>query len=94
MGSGGETPIRQAIFVVFRKKKQQHFNAIWTSFCTFLEPFERTKLLKFGSHLKELNCLDPTAPLPPYLQVKFKTRLNACILGLIFYVALLLFYVP
>ena len=56
----------------FEKKKI--FYAIWITFYTFLKPFEKTKLLKFGSHLKQLNCPNPN----PYLQVKFKTGLNAC----------------
>ena len=31
-----------------------------------LESFERTKLLKFGSHLKDLSCPAPSASLPTY----------------------------
>ena len=30
----------------------RHLDHIWL----FLELFEKTKVLKFGSHLKELNC--------------------------------------
>ena len=52
-----------------------HFNAIWITFRTFSETFEKTKLLKFKSHLKELNCSVPSDP----SLVKSKTRLNACI---------------
>ena len=64
---------RKTMYVIFRKKNSL-FSAIWITFYTFSDPFEKTKLLKFGSHSKELN-------LPPYLQHKFKTCLNAYILG-------------
>ena len=30
--------------------KNSHFNSIWITFREFLEPFERTKFLKFGNH--------------------------------------------
>ena len=33
-------------------EKNNHFNAIWIKFRTFLEPFERTELLKFERQLK------------------------------------------
>ena len=56
----GLRPSRQAIFVIFRQKIV--FKAIWITFCTFLEPYEITKLLRFESHLKELNCPAPSAP--------------------------------
>ena len=58
------------MFVIFRKKA--FLTPIESHFTRFLDPFEKTKLLKFGSHSKELNCP------PSYLQVKFKTCLNAC----------------
>ena len=63
--------------------ENNHFSSIWITFLTFLEPFERSRrfvILKFGSHKTELICLAPSSL--PYLQVKFKTHLNACILGL------------
>ena len=41
----------------------ERFDLIWITFCTFLEPFEKNKLPKFASHLKELNC----PPLQPLL---------------------------
>ena len=47
-------------FCDFSEKNSQ-FNAICITFRTFLEPIERTKLLKFESHLKKLNS---SAPLP------------------------------
>ena len=43
-----------------------------------------TKLLKFRSNFKELNCLAPSAPLSLLLQVKSKIRLYAHILRLNF----------
>ena len=43
--------------------KSSYFSATWISFRTFFELFERSKLLKFGSHLKELNC--PPIHFPP-----------------------------
>ena len=65
--------------------KNSQFTANWNTFHTFLEPFERTKSLKFKNYLKGLNLLR----LLPHLltaqvqmQVKYKIRLNACILGL------------
>ena len=57
-------------FCDFRKKWP--FNAVWITVYTLLEPFEKTKLLKFGSHSKESNCSTL-----PYLQIKLKTSLNA-----------------
>ena len=45
------------IFVIFQQKKSNNndsqFSAIWITFVTFLEPFERTKLLKLGIRLKK-----------------------------------------
>ena len=32
-----------------------YFNSIWIIFCTFLEPFEITKFLRFESQLKKSN---------------------------------------
>ena len=64
--------------MIFQKKG--HINVVWITFYMFLKPFEKTKFLKFGSHLKGLNCPTPH----PYIQIKFKTGLNACIWGLNF----------
>ena len=36
---------------------------IWITFRIFLETIKRTKLLKFQSHLKKLNCSALSAPL-------------------------------
>ena len=73
------TPLCDLIFVIFFLKKNVQFNAIWITFRTFLELFQRTKLLMFETSSK-INL-----PSFRYLeQVKFKTYLNACILGLNF----------
>ena len=72
--SGGEAPSCWAIFCIFWKKND-YFNAIWITFCTFLEPFERTKFLRFESQLNMSL---------PLLQVKSKTRLKCSILRLNF----------
>ena len=40
----------------FFGKKNNLFNFIWKTVCIFYEPFKKTKLLKFGSYLKEFNC--------------------------------------
>ena len=74
MGVWGEAPSRWAIFYNFGEKTL-YFKAIWITFCTFLEPFERTKFLRFESQLNKS---------PPLLQVKSKTRLKSNILGLNF----------
>ena len=56
-------------------EKNGYFNAIWITFCTFSEPFDRKKFLRFESQLNKSR---------PLLQVKSKTRLKSCILGLNF----------
>ena len=70
----GEAPSRRAIF---RKllEKNGYLNAIWITFCTFSEPFERTKFLRFESKLNKSF---------PLLQIKSKTRLKSFISGLNF----------
>ena len=55
--------------------KNCYFNAIWITFRTFSEPFERTKFLRFDGQLNTSL---------PLLQVKFKTHLKSYILGLNF----------
>ena len=72
--SGGEAPSRWAIFCKFLKT-YGYFNAIWITFRTFSEPFERTKFLRFGSPLNKFL---------PLLQIKSKAGLKSCILGLNF----------
>ena len=44
-GSGGEASSRWASFVIFFEKNS-FFNAIWITFCAFLEPCKKAKLLK------------------------------------------------
>ena len=59
---------------IFRKKNN-YFNAIWVTFCTFLQPRKRTKLLK-----SEVICKKITInPHPPFftLQPNSKTCFNA-----------------
>ena len=73
MGVWGEAPSRWA-FVSFWEKNG-YFNAIWITFCTFSESFKRTKFLRFESQLNKSLSL---------FQVKSKTRLKSCILGLNF----------
>ena len=46
-GVGSKPPAAGRFF-----EKKCHFNAIWVTFCRFLELFGRTKLLRFGSQLK------------------------------------------
>ena len=72
--SRGETPSRWAIFCRFLEKNG-YFNAIWITFRTFSDPFERTKFLRFESQLTKSLSL---------LRAKSKTRLKSCILGLNF----------
>ena len=56
--------------------KNSYFNSIWITLSTFLEPFERTKFLRFEGQLKKSLSL---------LQLKSKTtRSKFCILGLNF----------
>ena len=74
-GARGGAPSRWAIFCNFLEKKNGYFNAILITFRTFSEPFERTKFLMFESRLKKSLSL---------FQVKSKTRLKSCILGLNF----------
>ena len=71
---GGGAPSRWAIFCNFLEKNG-YFNAIKITFRTFSELFERTKFLMFERQLKKSL---------PLLQVKSKTRLISCILGLNF----------
>ena len=73
-GSGGKAPSRWAIFCKFLEKNG-YFNAIWITFCTFSESFEIIKLLRYESQLNKSF---------PLLQVKSKTCLRSCILGLNF----------
>ena len=73
-GDGGGAPSSWAIFCNFLEKNG-YFNAIRITFCTFSEPFERTKFLMFKSQLKKFL---------PLLLVMSKTRLKSCILGLNF----------
>ena len=72
--SEGKAPSRWAIFCKFLEKNG-YFDAIWITFRTFSEPFERTKFLRLESQLNKFL---------PLLHVKSKTRLKSCILGLIF----------
>ena len=71
---GAGATSRWAIFSNFLEKNG-YFNATRITFCTFSEPFEKTKFLMFESQLKKSLSL---------LQVKSKTRLKSCILGLNF----------
>ena len=73
-GHGGGALSNRAIFYNFLEKNG-YFIAIWITFRTFSEPFERTKFLMFESQLKKSL---------PLFQVKSKTRLKSCILGLNF----------
>ena len=70
-----EPPAAGRFFIIFKKKMGIYFNAIRITFRTFSEPFERTKFLMFESQLKTSLLL---------LQVKSKTHLKSCILGLNF----------
>ena len=71
---GAEAPCRWAVICKFLEKNGC-FNAIWITFRTFSESFERTKFLRFESQLNKSL---------PLLQVKSKTRLKCRILGLNF----------
>ena len=73
-GQWGGAPSRWAIFCNFLEKTG-YFTAIRITFPTFSEPFERTKFLMLESQLKKSL---------PFFQVKSKTRLKSCILGLNF----------
>ena len=57
--SGGEAPSRWAIFCKFLEKNG-YFNAIWITFRTFSEPFERTKFLRFESQLNKSPSFTPS----------------------------------
>ena len=46
--------LRAGRWAIFLKKKS-YFNTIWITFRTCLEPFGRTKFLKFESQLKKSN---------------------------------------
>ena len=70
----GEAPSCWAIFCKLLEKNG-YLNAIWITFRKFFEPFKTTKFLRFGSQLNKSL---------PLLQVKSKTRLKSCILGLNF----------
>ena len=70
---GAKHPAAGRFLEVFGKNG--YFNAIWITFHTFSEPFDRTKFLRRESQLNK--------PLP-LLKIKFKTRLKSCILGLNF----------
>ena len=63
-----------AIFCKFLEQNG-YFNAIWITFRTFSERFERTKFLRFESWVNKSLAL---------LQITSKTRLKFCLLGLNF----------
>ena len=44
-------------------EKNSNFNAIWITFGTFLEPFERTEIAKIASYMQGLNSLALQLPL-------------------------------
>ena len=44
-------------FFVLVLEKNRFFNAIWITYCMFLEPFEVIKFKKFESQLKKANGL-------------------------------------
>ena len=56
--------------------KNNYFNGTMITFCTFFEPFEITKFCDLKDKKKFFSIF--------YLQVKSKSRLNSCILGLNF----------
>ena len=69
-----EPPAAGQFFVIFLEKNG-YFNAIWITFRTFSEPFERAKFLMFESQSNKSLLL---------LQIKSKTRLKSCIFGVKF----------
>ena len=71
---GAKHPAVGRLFVSFWKKNG-YLNAIWITFRTFSERFERTKILRFDSQFNKSL---------PLLQVKSKTHLKSFILGLNF----------
>ena len=85
MGLEADSQCHLEIFVIFRKKIA-NLAPFGTNFTSFFEPFKRVRLPKFKSYLKGLNLLSPFPHLltgQVQTQVKSKTRLNACILELI-----------
>ena len=70
-GVWGQSPQPLGDFLQVFGKYSYH-NAIRITFRTFLEPFERSKLLRFETQFKKKLSL---------LQIKFKTRLKSCIFG-------------
>ena len=67
---GAKHPAAGRFFLFW--EKNGNFNAIWITFRMFSELFERTKFLRFESQLNKSF---------PLFQVKSKTRLKSCILG-------------
>ena len=63
-------PCRWAIFVILQQENSD-FNGILIKFRTFWSHMI-TKLLIFKSYLKELNCLAPSIPPPPYFRSSLK----------------------
>ena len=59
--SGGKAPSRWAIFSKFLEIND-YFNAIWITFRTFSEPFEKTKILRFESQLNKSFLLLKASP--------------------------------
>ena len=55
MGAGSQPQEAKGDFlkVFIIVGKNSHFDAIWNTLCTFLEPFERIKFLRFESQLKK-----------------------------------------
>ena len=49
-------PAVEQFFLFLFFEKNSYFNAIWVTFYTFLEPFEKTNFLAFESQLNKLNC--------------------------------------
>ena len=47
MGAWGMSPQPLGNFCNF-SEKSKHFNAVWMTFCTFLEQLEKAKLLRWG----------------------------------------------
>ena len=72
---GAAPPLAVPRFFEFFFGKIAIFDTFWITFCVFSESFKKSKYLRFESQLKKFLSL---------LQVKFKTRLESCILGLNF----------
>ena len=66
--------------MIFRKKGA-NFNSIWMTFCYVVKHLKEL-LLRSESLFDSIKLPYPFSP--PYLQVKFKTRLKACLFGLDF----------